>query len=373
MTKDLANTSPFLFYTSADGTIKVQVILGNETVWVTQKTMAEIFGVEPNTITYHVKEVFMTGELEQDATTRKIRVVQNEGAREVKRDVHFYDLDMIISVGYRVNSQQATQFRIWASQVLKEYLIKGFALDDIRLKQGNVIFDKDYFDELLERIKEIRASERRFYQKVTDIYAQCSIDYKKDSPTTQLFFKTVQNKLEFAITHKTAPEIIQSRANALAPHMGLQTWKKSPDGKVLKSDVAIAKNYLTEKEIGDLNHIVNMYLDYADLQARNGRTMKMEDWAGKLDAFLQFNEYDLLNDAGNVQSKVAKAFAERQYKKFRVKQDKEFRSDFDEVIGIIKDTGKLPSSEENEPKEKPSPFNQSIQRALKYNPNEDKE
>lgn len=372
MTKDLETTSPFLFYTSDDGAVKVQVILGDETVWATQKTMAEIFGVETNTITYHIKEVFMMGELEQDATTRKVRVVQNEAGRKVNRDIVFYNLDMIISVGYRINSGNATKFRIWATTILKEYLIKGFALDDDRLKQGTTMFGKDYFDELLERIKEIRASERRFYQKVTDIYSQCSIDYDKDSPITIMFFKIVQNKLEFAITHNTAPEIIQSRASHLKPHMGLQTWKKSPDGKVLKSDVTIAKNYLNEKEIGDLNHIVNMYLDYAELQARNNNAMKMEDWVYKLDAFLQFNEYELLNNAGNVKSKIAKAFAVKEYKKFRKIQDKEFKSDFDKVIGIIKETGQLPSSEQTESEEKTSEFNKNLKKALDYSPNDNK-
>lgn len=305
--------------------------------------MSEIFDVESNTITYHLQEIFKSEELVEDSsTTRKIRVVQNEGKREVEREIQFYNLDAIISVGYRVNSYKATQFRIWATSVLKEFMIKGFALDDQRLKQGSHYFGKDYFNELLERIREIRASERRFYQKITDLYAQGSIDYDAKSPVTKEFYAIVQNKLHHAVTDQTAAEIIKSRVSASKPNMGLTTWENSPDGKIQKTDVTVAKNYLTEDEIKELNIVVNMYLDYAELQATKKVPMKMVDWIRKLDAFLQFNEYDILTDAGKVSAKFAKELAEKEYLKFRVIQDKEFKSDFDKTVEQIKTTGKLP-------------------------------
>jgi hypothetical protein len=275
-----------------------------------------------------LKEIYQSGELQVDSTTRKIRVVQKEGKRDVARDVDFYNLDAIIAVGYRVNSFQATQFRIWATQTLREFIIKGFVLDDERLKQGQR-FGKDYFEELLERIREIRASERRFYLKITDIYEQCSIDYNKDSSLTQTFFKTVQNKLHWAITGKTAAQIISERANATKPRMGLKTWKNAPKGKILKSDVSVAKNYLIEKEIKELERVVTMYLDYAENQAARQIPMKMADWISKLDAFLQFNEYEILKDAGKVQHEIAKQLAEKEYAKYRIKQDNDFQSDFE--------------------------------------------
>lgn len=301
--------------------------------------MAELFGVESNTITYHLKEIFKTGELDEHATTRKIRVVQKEGNRDVSRDLDFYNLDAIIAVGYRVNSYQATQFRIWATKTLREFIIKGFVLDDERLKQGRH-FGKDYFDELLERIREIRASERRFYLKITDIYEQCSIDYNKDADITRKFFKTVQNKLHFAISGKTAAQIIAERAKAGEPNMGLQTWKNAPSGKILKSDIGTAKNYLIEKEIKELERVVTMYLDFAELQASRQIQMKMADWITRLDAFLQFNEYQLLKDAGKVSHEVAVKLAEKEYDKFRVIQDQNFVSDFDEEIKKITRPGK---------------------------------
>jgi hypothetical protein len=247
-----------LLYTSPDGAVKIEVIYEGETFWLSQKKIAQLFGVESNTITYHLKEIYQSGELEPDPTARKFRVVQREGSRDVTRQIDFYNLDVVIAVGYRVNSYQATQFRIWATNTLKEFIIKGFVMDDERLKQGKH-FGKDYFNELIERVREIRASERRFYQKITDIYEQCSIDYDSKSPTTQTFFKTVQNKLEWAITGKTAAEIIASRASAEQPKMGLQTWKNAPEGKIIKSDVTVAKNYLIEKEIKELERIVTMY------------------------------------------------------------------------------------------------------------------
>ncbi len=324
-----------IFYATPEGDIRIEVFFNDETFWLTQKKMAELFGVESHTITYHLKEIYKTGELEEVATTRKIRVVQREGNRDVSRDLDYYNLDAIIAVGYRVNSYQATQFRIWATKTLREFIIKGFVLDDERLKQGKR-FGKDYFDELLERIREIRASERRFYLKITDIYEQCSIDYKKDAEITLQFFKTVQNKLHFAISGKTAAQIIAERASADKPNMGLQTWKNAPSGKVLKGDIGIAKNYLIEKEIKELERIVSMYLDYAENQAARQIPMKMQDWVEKLDAFLQFNEYQILKDAGKVSHEVALKLAEKEYEKFRVIQDQHFESDFDREIKKLK-------------------------------------
>jgi hypothetical protein len=332
------NDSPqhndIIFYNTPTGNVKIEVIFNDETFWLTQKRMAELFGVESNTITYHLKEIFKTGELNESATTRKIRVVQKEGNRDVNRDLDFYNLDAIIAVGYRVNSYQATQFRIWATKTLREFIIKGFVLDDERLKQGKK-FGKDYFDELLERIREIRASERRFYLKITDIYEQCSIDYKNDAEITRKFFKAVQNKLHFAISGKTAAQLIAERASSEKPNMGLQTWKNSPSGKVLKSDISIAKNYLIEKEIKDLERVVTMYLDFAELQASRQIPMKMADWITRLDAFLQFNEYQLLKDGGNISHEVAVKLAEGEYDKYRVIQDQNFESDFDKEIKKI--------------------------------------
>ena len=339
----------FLFYTTDDGTTNIQVILDEETVWATQKSMSEIFDVEENTITYHVGNIFSDGELAKSSTTRKIRVVRKEGNRNVRRELDFYNLDMIISVGYRVSSPKATRFRIWATNVLKEYLVKGFVLDDDRLKQGKNLFDKDYFEELIERIREIRASERRFYQKITDIYAQCSIDYDPKASITREFFATVQNKLEYAVTKNTAPEIIKKRASSKKPNMGLTSWKnEKKGGKILKSDVSVAKNYLDKEEITELNTLVNMYLDYAELQAKRNKTMTMGQWVEKLNTFLAFNEYDLLKDAGRIKADVAKKFAQVEYEKFRINQDKEFKSDydkFDETADKIRLTGKLPKEE----------------------------
>ncbi|MBL7727335.1 MAG: virulence RhuM family protein, partial [Dinghuibacter sp.] len=320
-----------IFYNTPTGDVKIEVIFNDETFWLTQKRMAELFGVESHTITYHLKEIYKTGELEELATARKIRVVQKEGTRDVNRDLDFYNLDAIIAVGYRVNSYQATQFRIWATKTLREFIIKGFVLDDERLKQGKR-FGKDYFDELLERIREIRASERRFYLKITDIYEQCSIDYNKDAAITQQFFKTVQNKLHWAITGKTAAELIANRADASQPNMGLTTWKNAPKGKILKTDIGTAKNYLQEKEIKELERIVTMYLDFAELQAERQIPMKMADWVTRLDAFLQFNEYQILKDAGKVSHEVAMKLAEKEYEKFRVIQDRNFESDFDREV-----------------------------------------
>ena len=320
-----------VFYRAVDRSIRVEVLYEDETFWLSQKKISELFGVEDQTISYHMKEVFSSGELPKGATVRKIRTVQTEGEREVTREIEHYNLDAIISVGYRVNSAQATQFRIWATQTLKEFILKGFVLDDERLKL-NKRFGKDYFDELLARVREIRASERRFYLKITDLYEQASIDYDKDSEVTKLFFKTVQNKLHWAVSGKTAAEIIADRADAAKPRMGLTSWKNSPSGKVLKADIGIAKNYLIESEISELERIVGMYLDYAENQAARQIPMKMNDWVSRLDAFLKFNEYEVLTNTGKVTMEVAKKLAETHYSEFRVKQDEEFVSDFEREV-----------------------------------------
>lgn len=314
-----------LLYTGSAGAIRVEVLFEEESFWLTQKRMAELFEVTVPTINEHLKNVFKSNELAEDSVIRKFRMTADDGKSYL---TSFYNLDAIIAVGYRVNSRQATQFRIWATSVLREFIVKGFVLDDERLKQGKK-FGKDYFDDLLEKIREIRASERRFYLKITDIYEQCSIDYRKDDEVTEKFFKTVQNKLHWAITGKTAAEIIASRADATKPNMGLTNWKNAPSGKVIKSDVSIAKNYLGEEEIKPLERIVSMYLDYAENQAARQIPMKMTDWIAKLDAFLRFNEYEILADAGKVSHAVAKALAEKEYEAFRVIQDRAFESDFE--------------------------------------------
>ena len=324
-----------LFYQTEQDRAAIEVRFEDETFWLSQKKMAELFGVEVNTINYHLKEIYKSRELDETATIRKFRIVQKEGSRDVNRNVDFYNLDAIISVGYRVNSSQATQFRIWATKTLREYLIKGFVMDDERLKQGKS-FGRDYFEELLERIREIRASERRFYQKITDIYAQCSIDYNKEAEVSRTFYKTVQNKLHWAITGHTAAELIAQRADANKQHMGLKTWKNSPKGKILGADVTIAKNYLSKEELDGLNRIVSMYLDYAEMQAERNIAMKMTDWVKKLDAFLEFNDYRLLKNPGKMRKKVADALAKKEFDKFRVIQDKEFESDFDKEVKKLK-------------------------------------
>ncbi|MBA4293207.1 cell filamentation protein Fic [bacterium] len=320
--------SEIILYTSPDGVAKVEVFFEDENFWLTQRRMAELFGVDVRTINEHIGNIFESGELDREATIRKFRIVQIEGGREVERELDHYSLDAIIAVGYRVNSKQATQFRRWATDTLKEFVIKGFVLDDERLKL-NKRFGKDYFDELIERIREIRASERRFYLKITDLYEQASIDYDPKAEITKTFFATVQNKLHWAVSGKTAAEIIAERADASKPSMGLTTWKNAPHGKVLKGDIATAKNYLIEKEIKDLERIVTMYLDYAELQASRQIPMKMADWVERLNAFLQFNGFEVLDNPGKVSAEVAKKLAEKQYEKFRVKQDEGFESDFE--------------------------------------------
>ena len=323
--------SEIILYTTPSGEVKIDIRFEDETFWLTQKKLAALFDVEVHTINYHLKEIFKSGELSEDSTIRKYRIVQTEGTRQVSREVEFYNLDAIIAVGYRVNSFSATQFRVWATQTLKEFIIKGFVMDDERLKQGQS-FGKDYFDELLERIRAIRASERRFYQKITDIYKEASIDYDAQSPITREFYQTVQNKMHWAITRQTAAEIIKNRVDAEKTNMGLTTWRNAPEGKILKGDVAIAKNYLKETEIKSLERIVTMYLDFAELQAERQTPMKMSDWVVKLDAFLQFNNYEVLQNAGKVSAAVAKRLAEKEYDKFAPIQDRDYISDFDREV-----------------------------------------
>ena len=328
------NEGELILYQTQEGAVRIEVLYESESFWLNQKKIAELFGVDLRTISEHLQSIYASGELTERATLRKIRRVQKEGNREVRREIEFYNLDAIISVGYRVNSAQATRFRIWATQTLREFVIKGFVLDDERLKL-NKRFGRDYFDELLERIREIRASERRFYLKITDIYEQCSIDYDPNAEITKTFFKTVQNKLHWAVTGKTAAEIIAERADAARPTMGLTTWKNAPGGKILKSDVSIAKNYLIEGEIKELERIVTMYLDYAENQAARQTPMRMADWAARLDGFLQFNEYEVLTNAGSVSAEVAKGLAEEQFATFRIRQDERFESDFEKEVKRI--------------------------------------
>ena len=329
-----AKQSDFLLYTGSDGKVNVEVFLKDETVWLTQKAMAQLFGVKIPAISKHLANIYETGELQQEATLSILETVQKEGQRQVSRDMEFYNLDAIIAVGYRVNSYQATQFRIWATKTLKEFIIKGFVLDNERLKQGNQVFGKDYFEELLERIREIRASERRFYQKITDIY-DLSADYDRNAPLTKEFFATVQNKLHWAITGKTAAEIIYDSADATKIYMGLTTWKQAPEGKILKSDVAIAKNYLSEAHIKELNQIISAYLDLAENRAKRQIVTKMEEWAQFLHSFLELSNYPILKDKGRVSALEAKLKAEQEYEQFRVIQDKNFISDFDKEIKRI--------------------------------------
>ncbi len=335
--KSSDKTGKFLLYKAQNGAVKVDVFFQDETVWLTQKALAELFGVQVPAINKHLKNIFESGELEERSTISNLETVRQEGSRKVRRQLEYYNLDAIIAVGYRVNSYQATQFRIWATNHLKEFIIKGFLLDDERLKQGNQVFGKDYFDELLERIREIRASERRFYQKITDIYA-LSVDYDKNAPITREFFATVQNKLHWAITGKTAAEIIYASADADLPYMGLTNWKHAPDGKILQSDISVAKNYLNESHIRELNRIISAYLDLAENRAERGILMKMTDWVEFLHSFLELSNYPILEDKGKVSSHKAKLKALQEYEVYRRKQDSEYISDFDREVQRL--TGK---------------------------------
>jgi hypothetical protein len=327
-------TSNIILYTSLQKNISVEVSFLNDSFWLTQKAMSALFGVEIPAINKHLANIFETNELIKEATVSKMEIVQQEGNRQVKRSIEFYHLKAVLAVGYRVNSAEATQFRIWATNTLQEFVVKGFVMDDDRLKAGKH-FGKDYFEELLERIREIRTSERRFYQKITDIYA-LSTNYDKDSPTTKDFFATAQNKLHWAISGKTAAEIIYTEADAAKLFMGLKTWKAAPNGKILKSDVAIAKNYLNEEHIKELNRIVNAYLELAENNAKRGIAFTMESWVKFLDDFLQLSSYPILKNKGKVATLEAKLKAETEYDKYRVIQDQTYESDFDKAIKDIK-------------------------------------
>ena len=319
----------FLLYTTPNGKVEVEIFLKDENIWLTQAKIAELFGVGIPAINKHLKNIFESGELQTTAVISKMEITARDGK---KYSTQFYNLDAIISVGYRVNSTKATHFRIWATERLKEYIIKGFTMDDQRLKDPTRYFGKDYFEEQLARIRDIRSSERRFYQKITDIYAQCSADYNPDEKITKQFFAAVQNKLHWAISRQTAAEIIYARANSQRKNMGLQTWKYAPTGKIRKDDIVIAKNYLDEKELERLNRIVSFYLDYAEIQAQKGRIMYMKDWVEKLHAFLKFNDEEILQDNGKISHEVAIALAESEFDKYNLIQDRLFESDFDRVV-----------------------------------------
>lgn len=332
---DMNREIRYVIYHADDTDQAVNAVVQNESIWVTQKTMAELFGCSSDNISLHLKNIYSDGELEKSATTEEISVVQKEGSRQVNRKVLFYNLDAIISVGYRVNSKKATKFRIWATGVLKEYMTKGFAMDDERLKQGESVFGKDYFRELLERVRSIRASERRIWQQITDIFAECSIDYDKNSDITKKFYAAVQNKFHYAITGQTATEIIYTRADHEKNHMGLTTWKNAPDGRVLKSDVTIAKNYLDEKQIRQLERAVSGYFDYIEDLIERENTFSMAEFAASVNEFLSFRRYDILKDNGKVSKKDADEKAISEYVIFNKTQ--KITSDFDKEIQRLQD------------------------------------
>lgn len=333
------STTDFLVFTKQAGEYGIEVRVFKESVWLTQRGMAQLFDCSTDNIGLHLKNIFKSGELEEKSVTEESSATAADGKTYRMK---FYNLDAIISVGYRINSVRATQFRQWATKVLKTFAIQGYVLDKNRLENGQV-FDEEYFEHLLDEIREIRASERKFYQKITDIYST-AVDYTADAVTTKEFFATVQNKLHYAIHGHTAAELIMDRADHRKEHMGLTTWKNAPSGKIVKSDVSIAKNYLAKNELEDLNRFVTMYLDYAERQARRHVPMTMEDWAAKLDVFLQFNEEEILHDKGRVSAEIAKSFAESEFEKYRVIQDKLFESDFDKLVASTeredKDGGK---------------------------------
>lgn len=335
----------FLLYATPEGKVKIEVFFQNETVWLTQKRMAELFNVSIPTINEHLKNIYNSSELSHKSTVRKFRIVQKEGDRNVQRDIEFYSLDAIISVGYRVNSTQATRFRIWATQTLHDYIIKGFAMDDERMKQGTKFFGCDYFMELLERIRSIRTSERRMYQQITDIFAECSIDYDSESEITKNFYAMVQNKFHFAIIGQTAAEIIYTKADKAKPFMGLMAWKNSPKGRILKSDVVIAKNYLRENEIKRLERTVSGFFDYVENIIESRRVMNMQNLAESVNRFLSFNEYRVLDGKGTISHEQAEQKAIAEYDEFNKTQ--KIESDFDREI-----MKRLKTVEDKEPKEK---------------------
>ncbi|MFR7973193.1 MAG: virulence RhuM family protein [Lacrimispora saccharolytica] len=327
----------FLIYQSADEDVSVNAVVRDETIWLTQKSMAELFDVDVPAISKHLSNIYADGELLKDSTISKMEIVQQEGTRRVKREQNFYNLDAIISVGYRVNSRRATQFRIWATSVLKEYMLKGFAMDDERLKQGKTAFGKDYFRELLERVRSIRASERRIWQQITDIFAECSIDYDKDAQVTHEFYAMVQNKFHYAIVGQTAAEIVYTKADRNKENMGLTTWKNAPDGRILKSDVVVAKNYLEEKQIRQLERAVTGYFDYIEDLIERENTFTMEEFAASVNEFLAFRRYDILRDKGKISSKTAKEKAIAEYAEFNKTQ--KITSDFDRAVKQMLEAG----------------------------------
>ena len=337
MQETMSNEIQFLLYSLPDEEGKVQVVIKDETIWCTQKAMAQLFGVDKSGISRHISNIFKEGELQQNTTVAKIATVVNRGIRgEVEELVDFYNLDMIIAVGYRVSSPKATRFRQWATKILNEYIKKGFVMDDERLKQGKAVFGKDYFRELLERVRSIRTSERRIWQQITDIYAECSIDYDKNAPTTRDFYAMIQNRFHYAITGQTATEIIYTKADHTKDHMGLTTWKNAPDGRVLKSDVTVAKNYLQEKEIRQLERAVSSYFDYIENQIERQNAFNMEQFAASVDKFLTFNDYKILPDKGRISATQAKEKAENEYDIFNKTQ--RIDSDFDKQIrGMLGD------------------------------------
>lgn len=329
------NDNELVFFQSSDGKIHVEVMYGEENVWLSQKSMAMLFGVDLSTVSEHLTNIYDQKELDENATLGNFPIVQKEGNREVKRNIKMYSLEAIITVGYRVNSDRGREFRVWATEILKNYIQKGYAIDSDRMKYGSR-FSARYFDELYEEIREIRTSERRIYQKITDIYAT-SFDYSPNAPETKEFFATVQNKLHWAITGKTAAEIITERVDSKRDKMGLTSWRKSPKGKIMPSDVVIAKNYLESEELKNLDRIGNMYLDYAEIQASKGKVMMMKDWIKKLDAFLKFTEYEILTNAGKISHEVAKELALSEYEKYKPIQDREYLSDFDREMKKLLD------------------------------------
>lgn len=328
-----SSAAEYLTFIAATGDDKnsVEVRYEDENIWITQKMLAVLYEVETNTINYHIKKIFEDSELSEVATIRKFRIVQTEGNRQVSREVEHYNLQMIIAVGFKVNSERAVQFRKWVNSIAKEYTIKGYAMDDERLKNDGSILTKKYFEEQLERIREIRSSERKFYQKITDIYAT-AIDYDRDAKSTKRFYATVQNKMHFAVHGHTAAELIVERADSTKEHMGLTTWQDAPNGKIKKSDVTVAKNYLLEKELGQLNRMVSAYLDFAENMANRHIPLTMEDWEKRLNSFIEMFEYGLLEDAGKVTAEIAKLHAETEFEKYRIIQDRLFESDFDRFI-----------------------------------------
>ena len=323
-----------IIYEDENDKIEIEAFLYDETIWLPLNKIAELFEKNKMTISEHIKNIYNEGELDKNSTIRNFLTVQTEGNRSVKRNIDYYNLDLIIAVGYRTNSKKATKFRQWATEVLKSYIIKGYSINKEKLKNPNK-YGKDYFDELLEIIKEIRTSERRFYQKVTDIFAECSIDYN-NSEIAKDFYATIQNKFHYAITNETAAEIIYHRADSQKEHMGLTFWKHSPEGRILKSDVSIAKNYLTSKELDFLQDIVNMYLDIAENRAKRQIPMKMQDWVEELNTMLKTNRYEVLESKGSISAEDAKEYAENEFEKFRIEQDKKYISDFDKIIDECK-------------------------------------